>query len=428
MTEKRESEKPEKRENTFGGPYREYTCGAVASAPHHQTFFRFPALAYATLGLYNIGNMADVKLRAIDPRNSTPRYVQAKAILVDAIRGGVFPPGAKLPATAEISDCIRVSLLTAHRAIQALAAEGWLERRQGRGTFVRTDVGRRLRGHEYRRIGLVVDPVVHLGDYYHGALMHGLRAAMASLMPGAELSVRLQTEVGVAPNGPADGFIFLHPFAESFPGLEVLAEDTPLVVLGGSLPTTAVQCVDSANRAGAQEAVSHLATLHHRRIAVVNGHLSSTNSADRFAGYQDAMKQHGLAIPRAYVLNAGDAQMPDAIRKRLAALLRSADRPSAVLAAGYTLALQVMEVAAEVGLRIPRDLSLVGFDDPRSAALLDPPLTTVRQPLDEMARLAVARLQLLLKGKPAQPPAQILPTRLIVRGSTAPPPRRLNGR
>ncbi|MCS6829614.1 MAG: substrate-binding domain-containing protein [Armatimonadota bacterium] len=111
----------------------------------------------------------------------------------------------------------------------------------------------------------------------------------------------------------------------------------------------------------------------------------------------------------------------EATRRALRQMLHSSDRPTAFFCGGYYLALDVVRTAREEGLRIPEDLSVVGFDDPVSASLLSPPLTTVRQPLDEMGRLATLMLLQWLTNM--EPPRQsvVLPTQLMVRGSTGAP-------
>ncbi len=359
------------------------------------------------------------KLPQVDPNSSVPRYIQVKSILIDAIRKGVYPRGSKLPSTGEISHEIAVSLITAHKAIQCLVSEGWLDRIRGRGTFVRDDFEASVAAKACHRVGLLLDPGVQLEDYYHATLFQGLRDASATHEPGAELFIQRQNTPAAIPNLAADGFICFHPLRETYELLEVVAQNTPIVVLGGSVRDTKLPCVDADNEGGIRQAVAHLAEQGHQDIAIVNGRLSATNSLHRFNGYLAEMRSRELPIRDEYVLTSDKAEMSPTVRNSLVALLRSSLRPTAVIAAGYLLALEVMEVARYLGLRIPRDLSLVGFDDPRSASLLNPPLTTVRQPLDQMARAAMeCMLELIDKKNPA-PGIQMLPAKLVVRESTA---------
>lgn len=368
--------------------------------------------------------MDAVNLPEIDPNSSVPRYEQAKQILIRAIQQGTFPRGTKLPSTREVGDRVRVSLLTAHRAIQALVQEGWLERQRGRGTLVRKDFEQSVAAKSRPRVGLLIDPRVQLADYYHGMLMTGLRTAAAAVKPGIELSIEHHNTPAAIPNLVSDGVICWHPDREAFELLEAIATTLPIVVLGGSSRDTQLCCVDSANEQGARDAVAHLADLGHRDIAIINGRLSATNSLHRFRGYLAEMRERGLPIRDEYILNSDHAEMCDEVRHRLAALLRGEARPTAIVAAGYYLALDVLRIAEECGLRVPANLSLVGFDDPKSASLLNPPMTTLRQPLEQMGQVAVDLIMELIAGNEPKTRVNVLPTHLIVRSSTA----RLNGR
>jgi len=363
--------------------------------------------------------MASPRLPQVDPDSPVPRYVQAKKILIEAIRGGTFPRGSKLPSTSEISNSVRVSLITAHKAIQCLVAEGWLQRERGRGTFVRDDFEESVAAKACHRVGLLIDPAVQLGDHYHAVLLQGLREAAAATDPGAELFIQRQNTPAAIPNLLADGFICFHPLRENFELLEMVAKNTPIVVLGGSSRDTTLHCVDSENEQGTREAVRHLIELGHQDIAIINGRLAAPNSLHRFNGYLMEMRAHELPIRDEYVINSDKAEMTGQTRSALIALLRGSMCPTAIVAAGFLLALEVMEIARHLGLRIPQDLSLVGFDDPRSAALLNPPLTTVRQPLEKMAAAAMEKMMALIRGEDPQPRIQYLPTRLVIRESTA---------
>jgi DNA-binding LacI/PurR family transcriptional regulator len=363
--------------------------------------------------------MDGVKLPEIDVESPVPRYVQAKKILIDAIRSGTFPRGSKLPSTHEVGNQIRVSLLTAHKAIQCLVQEGWLERQRGHGTFVRENFEQSVAAKACVRVGLLIDSSVRIGNYYHGTLLHALRAGAANNTPGAEIFIHQQNSPASIPNLLADGIVAFHPDRDAFEMLEVVGEKTSIVVLGGSSRTTKLHCVDSANEQGARDAVRHLAELGHRDIAIVNGRLTMMNSLHRYRGYLSEMRERELPIREDYSIHADGMEMSELEKARLAELLQSSLQPTAIIAGAFHLALDILTVAETVGLRVPRDLSVIGFDDPRSAALLNPPLTTVRQPLDEMGRLAMKLVLALIEGQTPEPRRNVLPTELVVRASTA---------
>lgn len=133
-----------------------------------------------------------------------------------------------------------------------------------------------------------------------------------------------------------------------------------------------------------------------------------------------AMQANGLSVRPEHVFNADVARTAGAALERLREVLKQPDHPTAILACGFYLALDVMALVREMGFSIPSDISLIGFDDPRSASLLDPPLTTVRQPLKEMGRRAYECITQLVTGERLARQVEMLPTELVIRESTAP--------
>jgi LacI family transcriptional regulator len=146
------------------------------------------------------------------------------------------------------------------------------------------------------------------------------------------------------------------------------------------------------NVKGAYLAAQHLIRAGHRRIAVIAGPAASTTGADRLAGYRLAAREHGLAIPRRWV-RAGDLR-PTSGAEAAAALLRLRPRPTAILAANDQMAIGAMRAARAVGLAVPGDLSVVGFDDIELASCVTPPLTTMALPL---ARMGAAAMEIMLR-------------------------------
>lgn len=364
--------------------------------------------------------MPTFELPRVDANSPVPRYIQAKTILAEAIRNGSLRPGVKLPNTSEIGAAINVSLITAHKAIQCLVTEGWLLRERGRGTFVRGDFEASVAAKPRFRVAVTMHPAVELDDFYHGAVMAGIHEAADQSEQVGEVIIQRR----MIPDGlgtvDADALLCLHPYQDAFPFLEEEFEKRTVVVLGSSMSDTRITCIDSQNFEGARQAVKHLVSLGHRRIAIINGPLSSTNCLHRFEGYMAAMQANGIPVRPEHVFNADLARTAGAVLERLRQVLKDKDRPTAILACGFYLALDVMALVREVGLSIPADMSLIGFDDPRSASLLDPPLTTVRQPLKEMGRRAYECITQLVTGERIARQVAMLPTELVIRQSTAP--------
>ncbi|MGY1668098.1 LacI family DNA-binding transcriptional regulator [Geodermatophilus sp. SYSU D00696] len=181
-----------------------------------------------------------------------------------------------------------------------------------------------------------------------------------------------------------------------------------------------VPTIGATDWAGGLSATDHLTGLGHRRIGFVGGPAPLWSSRARLDGYRAGLSAVGVAVDPDLVLE-GDFGYASGF-ECAGALLRLPDRPTAVFAANDQMALGVYEAARRQGLRVPEDLSVVGFDDLPQAQWSPPPLTTVHQPLAQMGMLAARTVLRLMQGEPVEGPRIELATRLVVRDSTAPPP------
>ena len=162
---------------------------------------------------------------------------------------------------------------------------------------------------------------------------------------------------------------------------------TPCVLVDRDIDSLAVDRVLSDNLAGAYEATRYLLELGHRRVACISGPQGLASTTDRLRGYQRAMAEAGLAERVVH----GDFQIESG-RAALVELMSSGDRPTAVFSSNDLMALGAINAAAAAGIRIPDELSVVGFDDIAFAAYAVPPLTTVRQAKEEIAMRTVQTL------------------------------------
>ncbi|MDQ1286794.1 MAG: LacI family transcriptional regulator [Actinomycetota bacterium] len=194
----------------------------------------------------------------------------------------------------------------------------------------------------------------------------------------------------------------------------------PLVIVDPlTRPSADVPSVGSTNWAGGVTAGEHLVGLGHRRIAYVGGPTSSTVDQARLHGYLSALSTAGLPTDRALITHGTfENRAGYAAANRLFQL---PDPPTAIFAASDQIAFGVLTAARERGLDIPRDLSIVGFDDTFVAEWSSPRLTAVRQPLQEMGRVAVRTILRLADGEALDALHVELATALVVRESTAPP-------
>ena len=209
----------------------------------------------------------------------------------------------------------------------------------------------------------------------------------------------------------ADGLIFLgHRLPK--PAAQLVRSAAPRyapVVNGCEFsPRLGVPSVHIDNATAAAEAMDHLYRLGHRRIGVVTGPLASPLSRDRLAG----------ATERALIRVHGDFSIQAGVAAA-ARLLDRPDPPTAVFCFNDEMAMGVIEGARGRGVRVPRDLSVVGFDDIRFAEHIDPPLTTIAQPMREIGEGTVRMLVDILAGRTIAPLSVTLPHALVIRSSTA---------
>lgn len=195
----------------------------------------------------------------------------------------------------------------------------------------------------------------------------------------------------------------------------VMDQGVPCVIVNHYLQELPVSCVAINNRAAAANVVRYLVTLGHRDIATITGHLRTPVGIERLDGYLKAMKAHTLPV-KPHFVEHGNYSGPSA-REPAKRLLSHQDRPTAIFAASDEMAVTTIEVATELGLRVPEDVSVVGFDDSPIAAFAKVPLTTVSQPLSRVGEESVAILHGLMHGKRRQPVKKLLGTKLIERQS-----------
>jgi LacI family xylobiose transport system transcriptional regulator len=194
----------------------------------------------------------------------------------------------------------------------------------------------------------------------------------------------------------------------------------PFVVIDpAGNPGTDVPSVGSANWAGGVLATRHLIELGHDTIAMISGPNDMMCSRARVSGYRSALEEAGIRVREDLILS-GEFRREDGIRLGRDLLSRR-DRPTAIFAGNDMQALGVYEVAREMEIDIPRELSVVGYDDLKIAQWVGPPLTTVRQPLTEMAEQATRLVIRLRQHAQGETMRVELGTDLVVRGSTAKP-------
>jgi LacI family transcriptional regulator len=271
-------------------------------------------------------------------------------------------------------------------------------------------------------VGVLV-PLVY--DVYFSALLAG--AAEAAYEHELRLVLSLTQheharEVSLFDRltGISDGALMILPEESSAELERAMSDDFPFVVVDPLMPLgERVPAVSAAHRSGAEQAMRHLLELGHRRIAAITGPPDWLATEERAVGYHAALQGAGIAADADLVVGSDFEIAPGAAAA--GRLLDLAEPPTAIFAFNDAIAVGALHAARERGVRIPEDVSLIGFDDVKYATIVAPMLTTVRQPLAEIGRTGVNLLLRLLAGEPIQPSHIELATRLVVRDSTGPP-------
>lgn len=214
-----------------------------------------------------------------------------------------------------------------------------------------------------------------------------------------------------------DGIIFLAGGDRPEP-LELLLDQKIFAVLvDEEVPdyTTTVDVVVTDNYGGGFTATEHLIKLGHQRIACITGPSPVTLSAHRVTGYRDALSKNNLQYDPSLVLRGDFHQETGYAQTQV--LLAQQERPTAIFACNDLMAMGALRAAFDMGLRVPQDLAIIGFDDIDFASFTIPPLTTIAQPKHEMGRLAIQLLMDRMTNKDHQFEHTCLNTQLIIRGS-----------
>ena len=285
---------------------------------------------------------------------------------------------------------------------------------------------RSARGLVSGRNGLIGVTVPGVQAEYFGQLVAGVAEALYHhdlrlvLCPTLNEHTRELSLLGRLMHGTTDGAILIHPTETSEELLRVRNTEYPLVVIDPPLPIDrSIPVVGSAHWSGGRIATEHLLQLGHRRIGVITGPAPWSASMDRLAGYRSALRTAGIEPSPELEREANF--MVDGGRCAAEELLALPDRPTAIFALNDNMAVGVLHAARRHGLTVPDELSVVGVDDAGLAATVVPPLTTVRQPLQEMGRVAVSVLWRILQGQTIEAAPLLLSTELVVRASTAAP-------
>ncbi len=348
-----------------------------------------------------------------------PLYHRIRQDILAQIRRGDFEPGDQLPSENQLCTQYGVSVTTARRALLELVKEGVVQRKAGVGTMVAPQV---------RQARLSFISI----DYVNDAWRH-ISSAMGEVTAGiGEYAWQHDAALNIIGIGEDEAATYLRGLTEerSVDGvllrtandiheeyLEILEQaGLPYVVIKRHIPGREMNCVISDDILGARIATSHLLSLGHNRIGFVCAKPHITLGRERLTGYRTALMAEGIGFDSALVRQEPHFTMEMGYRA-VKSLLQAPAPPSAIFVASDTMALGGYQAAWDLGLRIPDDVAFVGYDDLASAAVLQPPLTTIRTSYYDFGRLATQLLLDIIDGRELAPQRRVIQPTLVVRES-----------
>ncbi len=378
-------------------------------------------------------------------------HTQLMTYFRERILDGRLRAGTRLPADGELAAQYQISRDTVRQALALLSHEGLIERVQGRGTFVSQPSSNSspVTQLKQKQIGLVLNRTLRtqvnmnlLVGVEQAAKSHGYSVSFTYAEGNQEQQARDIARLRA--NHVLGMIIYLTGDSTHDASIQQLqADHVPLVLIDRYLPDLAIDYVGLDNVGGGYRATEHLLILGHRRIGFIFSYeetLQTTSVYERWQGYCKALQKYG--VPYDETLVAPDSnpcyqaavwpigsetplvpdfrqlQMgPASPYEGLVEFLERPDRPGAVFAVNDYVALDVMQAAKAIHLRIPEDLAVVGFDDMGFAAHVNPPLTTIMQPFIDIGLRAGALLISRIEGIVGVPKHIELPTNLIIRES-----------
>lgn len=351
--------------------------------------------------------------------NDTPSSGKSNAAL---------PPAAtKRVSIKDIARLARVSHSTVSRALRESplvnpeTAEK-IRRIASESGFRASAVARSLATSRTNTIGVVVtsidDPFV--AEVVKGiedeAILHDYSVFLANCHadPGRELKVVHSFE-----DRRVDGIVVTASRVGALYAPVLERMHIPIVLLNNQHPSHFAHSILIDNFEGSRQAVAHLVALGHRRIAYIGDRFGHGSDSERFSGYRAALDEADIPFQPNLVVH-GDGKAEGG-RRAMESLLAARPQPTAVFCYNDMTAIGALKTIRDRGLRTPEDISLVGFDDLPLGLYLDPPLTTVRQPKQDMGRMAMQALLKLIAGNEAEQNVRVAGELIIRRSAAAPP-------
>ena len=357
-------------------------------------------------------------------KKADPLYIQVANTLRQQILDGIWRDGDLIPSEKALCAQFDIARGTMRQALQLLEQEGYLWREQGRGTFVRL-VERQQTDTQTRHLAFVVP---YIRDSSVSTILVGFQqvaeqAGYSVIFNHVNNDVQQQQDVIQKLVQQGVMGIALYPVdSETVAGIDKLVRARyPIVLVDRYLKSLSTDFVMSDHFGGALRGVHYLINQGHRRVGFVTWLSPAVSMDHRLLGYATALRERGIEADESLICRVEG--YPTVNRSSLIAYLTSEARPTAVFAANDQIAIALYRAAAQVGLRIPEDLSVIGFDNLDLSPHLEPPLTTIAQPFAEVGRQAAQMLLSRIRGEAAPLQQMTVSPELIIRESCAFPTR-----
>lgn len=337
------------------------------------------------------------------------------------------PRKGKFPSIDDVARDARVSIATVSRVINNLGSVKETNKAKVLEVISRLNYkpnvsASRLASNRVDSIGLIwpfYDDM--FGSYFFTELMKGIRDVIFSARhdiillhnvnePEDDFYRRILNKTHIGGLILELGAVEINPILKN--------TDVPYIVVNAYHEDPKINCISMKNKEGAYEAMEYLVKLGHKRIATIRGAVDIQSGRDRLEGYKTGLKDHGLPLEEDLIVD-GNFHRRIAY-ERMTGLLEMKNPPTAVFIASDEMALGAVKAIREKGLEIPRDISIIGFDDNPMCTELFPQITTIRQPISEMGRLAAEAIIKLVAGKEKGEIKESLDTELVIRDSCRP--------
>jgi GntR family transcriptional regulator of arabinose operon len=358
------------------------------------------------------------------------KHLQVSDTIREWIQDGRFLPGDQLPTELELAERFQVSRHTVRQAISSLAASGLVSRVQGRGTFVAHPSAARPTSGPSKLIGVVT---TYINDYIFPSIIRGIESKLSEagysvlLFSTSNDFARERDALRRILDTNLDGLIveptksaLANPNLDLY--LQVLERGIPIVMLHASYLELCAPTIRIDDAGASSTLTNHLVSLGHTQIGGLFK-VDDLQGKFRMRGFLRALKTHGIVPASRFIAMYETETMWSAIDEFADRISASSElRPTAIVCYNDEVAAALISALDQRGLRVPDDLSVVGFDDSHLASLSEVPLTTMTHPKAEMG-LEAARwmVEALQNAGSTEDNDCILPSELVVRKSSKPP-------